>query len=83
MHIAAGESIVRFLAAHGARMDLKNAEGKLPYDVAVLRKDRTGRQLLPGTVTAFRDLGAPRTVAADARPAEQPVVNINVGEEDR
>jgi len=83
MHIAAGESIVRFLAAHGGRLDIRNKDGKTPYDVAILRKDRSGRQLLPGTVTAFRDLGAPRSVAADARPAEQPVVNINVGEEDR
>jgi ankyrin repeat protein len=83
MHIAAGESIVRFLAAHGGRLDPKNKDGKTPYDVAILRKDRSGRQLLPGTVTAFRDLGAPRSVAVDARPSELPVVNINVGEEDR
>jgi len=83
MHVAAGETIVRFLAAHGGRVDLKNKDGKTPYDVAILRKDRSGRQLLPGTVVAFRDLGAPRSVAADARPADQPAVNINVGEEDR
>src|ERR1700730_1479366 len=83
MHIAGGESIVRFLAAHGGRLDIKNADGRMPYDVAILRKDRSGRQLLPSTVTAFRDLVAPRSVAADARPVEQPVVNINVGEEDR
>ena len=66
IHVAAGESIVRFLAAHGARLDVKNAEGKTPFDVAILRKDRTGRQLLPGTVVAFRDLGAPATVPLDA-----------------
>jgi ankyrin repeat protein len=83
MHVAAGESIVRFLAAHGGRLDVKNKDGKTPYDVAILRKDRSGRQLLPGTVTAFRDLVAPRSVAVDARPSELPVVNINVGEEDR
>jgi ankyrin repeat protein len=83
MHVAAGESIVRFLAAHGGRLDSKSKDGKTPYDVAILRKDRSGRQLLPGTVTAFRDLGAPRSVAADARPSELPIVNINVGEEDR
>ncbi len=81
MHVAAGESIVRYLASQGARMDIKNKDGKMPYDVAILRKDRTGRQLLEGTVTAFRDLNAPRSVAADARPAELPNVDINVGEE--
>ena len=83
MHVAAGESIVRYLAAHDGRLDVKNKDGKTPYDVAILRKDRSGRQLLPGTVIAFRDLAAPRSVAADARPSELPVVNINVGEEDR
>jgi ankyrin repeat protein len=83
MHMAAGESIVRALAVRRARLDIKNKEGKTPYDVAILRKDRSGRQYLPGTLTAFRDLGAPRSVAADARPAEQPTANINVGEEDR
>jgi len=81
LHVAAGESIVRYLALQGARMDIKNKEGKTPYDVAILRKDRTGRQLLEGTVTAFRDLNAPRSVAVDARPAELPNVDINVGEE--
>jgi uncharacterized protein len=83
MHVAAGEPIVRFLAERGARLDIKNKDGKTPYDVAILRKDRSGRQLLPGTVTAFRALGAPRSVADNARPSELPVVNINVGEEDR
>ena len=85
MHVAAGESIVRFLAAHRGRLDVKNAEGKMPYDVAILRKDGTGRQLLPGTVTAFRDLGAPKTVAAGAHPPEQPGANNNVNnaEDDR
>ncbi len=80
MHIAAGESIVRYLAAHGARLDLKTRDGKTPYDVAVGRKDGSGRQLLPGTLVAFRDLGAPLTVAQDAKPAEQPNA-INVGED--
>jgi ankyrin repeat protein len=80
MHIAAGESIVRYLAAHGGRLDVKNREGKTPYDVAVGRKDGSGRQLLPGTLVAFRELGALRTVAEDVKPAEQPNA-INVGED--
>jgi ankyrin repeat protein len=82
MHVAAGESIVRFLAQHGARMDVKNKQGRTPLDVAILRKDGSGRQLLPGTLVAFRELGAPATIADTARPpVEQPAANA--AEEDR
>jgi uncharacterized protein len=76
MHMAAGESIVRYLAAHGARLDVKNNQGRTPLDVAILRKDGSGRQLLPGTVTAFRELGAAATIDASSRPPiEQPAAN--------
>jgi len=82
MHVAAGESIVRFLAAHGAKLDVKNKQGRTPLDIAILRKDGTGRQLLPGTVVAFRELGAAATIAASSRPPiEQPAANA--AEEDR
>jgi uncharacterized protein len=74
IHIAAGGSIVRFLAEHGARLDVKNKQGKTPFDVAILRKDRSGRQLLPGAVDAFSELGAPATVPRTASgPQEEPV----------
>jgi ankyrin repeat protein len=82
MHVAAGESIVRFLAEHGARLDVKNRQGRTPLDVAILRKDGSGRQLLPGALAAFHDLGAPATIAATARPpVEQPAANA--AEEER
>ena len=76
MHVAAGESIVRFLAARGARLDVKNKQGRTPLDVAILRKDGSGRQLLPGALAVFREMGAPATLDASARPpVEQPAAN--------
>ena len=76
VHIAAGESIVRFLAARGGKLDVKNKQGKTPFDVAILRKDGSGRQLLPGAVAAFRDLRAPATVPISATgPIEEPPAN--------
>ena len=76
MHVAAGESIVRFLASHGAKLDVRNKQGRTPLDVAILRKDGSGRQLLPGAVVALRELGAPASIEANARPpVEQPAAN--------
>jgi ankyrin repeat protein len=58
LHWAGAESI-RFLAEHGARLDVKNKQGKTPLDAAIARKDRSERQLRPDSVAALRELGAP------------------------
>jgi ankyrin repeat protein len=67
----AGADSIRFLAAHGARLDVKNKQGKTPLDAAVARKDRSERQLRPDSIAAFRELGAPASAgqhAADITP---------------
>ena len=77
LHFAAGESIVRFLAQRGATLTVKNKQGKTALDVAYLRKDGSGRQLLQGAVAALRELGAQATVAADiGGPVEQPAADV-------
>jgi ankyrin repeat protein len=49
------EVVIRFLAAHGARLDVKNKQGRTPLDVASARREHAGtaallRQLLGQTV---------------------------------
>jgi ankyrin repeat protein len=67
----AGYDAIKFLVAHGARMDVKNTYGRTAFDKALARRDRTGRQLRPGSVAAFRELAAPTTGAvAPETPAE-------------
>ena len=60
LHWAGGDAI-KLLVEHGARMDAKNKLGKTPLDVALARRDRTGRQHRPGAVVALQALGAPTT----------------------
>jgi ankyrin repeat protein len=71
LHWAGGEAI-KLLVAHGARMDAKNKLGKTPLDVALARRDRSGRQHRPAAVEALKALGAPTTgpVGNDAPSAE-------------
>jgi ankyrin repeat protein len=67
----AGADSIRFLAAHGARLDVKNKQGKTPLDAAIARKDRSERQLRPDSVVALREVGAPSSAgqhAADITP---------------
>jgi uncharacterized protein len=56
LHVAVSDVIVRYLVDNGADLEAKNKEGKTPFQVAVSRKDRSGRQLLPGALTALREL---------------------------
>jgi ankyrin repeat protein len=58
LHVAVSDSIVHYLVDNGAKLDAKNKEGKTPFQVAVSRKDRSGRQLLPESLTALRELKA-------------------------
>jgi ankyrin repeat protein len=63
LHVAVSDDIVRYLVDHGANVEAKNKEGKTPLAVAVMRKDGSGRQLLPGALAALRELtseGSPR-----------------------
>jgi ankyrin repeat protein len=73
LHVAAGGSIVRLLVERGAELNVKNKQGRTPYDIAILRKDGSGRQLIEGAVTAFRELRAVATVPTTAKGAEDPL----------
>ncbi len=73
LHVAVSDAIVRYLVDNGAKLDAKNKEGKTPFQVAVLRKDRSGRQLLPEALTALRELSGvtgpdPTIPASTAEP---------------
>jgi len=55
MHGAAvrgADEIIRFLASHGAKVDVKNHQGRTPLDVALRRQDRS-----PSTVALLTELG--------------------------
>jgi ankyrin repeat protein len=60
LHWAGGDA-ARLLVEHGARMDVKNKQGKTPLDLALARRDQSGRQLRPSSVTVLQELGAPTT----------------------
>ena len=67
LHVAHSADIVRYLAAHGARLDAKNKRGQTPLAIALLRIDRSNRQLRPETVAALKELDGGRH-ARVARP---------------
>jgi ankyrin repeat protein len=69
LHVAHSADIVRYLAAHGARMDAKNKRGQTPLAIALLRIDRSNRQLRPETVAALKELDNGATPASTAETA--------------
>jgi ankyrin repeat protein len=42
------EAVIRFLAGHGARLDVKNKQGRTPLDVASARREHAGTAALLG-----------------------------------
>ena len=64
LHVAHSGDIVRYLVAHGARLDVKNKQGKTPLDVALARIDRSNRQLRPDAVAALKELAGGTATAS-------------------
>jgi len=56
LHRATGESIIRFLVAHGADLNFVNKQRKTPLQVTLERKDRNGAIRYPRAVAALREL---------------------------
>jgi uncharacterized protein len=70
LHVAHSGDIVKYLAAHGAKLDAQNKRSQTPLSIALSRTDRSNRQLRPDVVAALKDLGAPAP-PAPAEPAKQ------------
>ena len=66
LHVAHSADIVRYLAAHGARLDARNKRGQTPLAIALLRTDESNRQLRPETVAALKELDGGATPASTA-----------------
>jgi uncharacterized protein len=64
LHVAHSADIVRYLVAHGARLDAKNKQGKTPLEAALARMDRSNRQLRPDAVAALKELMGGSAAAA-------------------
>jgi ankyrin repeat protein len=71
LHVAHSGDIVKYLAAHGARLDAKNKREQTPLSIALSRTDRSNRQLRPDVVAALKDLGAPGEPPKSATAAQQ------------
>jgi uncharacterized protein len=56
LHVAHSADIVKYLAEHGARVDVKNKRSQTPLAIALSRIDRSNRQLRPDVVAALKVL---------------------------
>jgi ankyrin repeat protein len=60
--IRRGDRVLKFLIDRGARLDIKDARGRTPLDLALSFRDRSeGTSTYPGAVAVLRAAGAPTT----------------------
>ena len=73
LHVAHSADIVRYLAAHGARLEPRTSAGRRRWRLALARIDRSNRQLRPDAVAALKELsgGSPAPAAAPATEGTQ------------
>ena len=76
LHVAHSADIVRYLAAHGARLDARNKRGQTPLAIALLRIDRSNRQLRPETVAALKELDGGATPASTSEAGSGPAPSV-------
>jgi ankyrin repeat protein len=64
VHLASSGSIIRFLAANGADLALRNKQGKTPLELTLDRKDRNGGVRHPKAAETLRELTSARSTAS-------------------
>ena len=77
MHAAASTNhgsptIIRFLAAHGANLNVKNKAGRTPLDAAMRARDKND-----DTIALMRTLGADASAASRTDIAASPDSGVN------
>lgn len=65
IHVALGSpTVIRFLARHGARLDVRNKQGRTPLEAALRAREPNGE-----TIAVLRELTGDHTTTAPATPA--------------
>lgn len=73
LHVAHSGDIVKYLTAHGAKVETKNKRGQTPLAIALSRIDRSNRQLRPDVVAALKTLDNGATPPTEApKPFDGP-----------